>query len=98
MENDLFILVNTDVNIFNNGENILDKYNDMSKRKSNLGSITKKYAKIYSCLGLKQLIKHHTRITCYTSPHLKEKVNKVALSALYYLSISLFLALGKSRE
>ena len=64
----------------------------------NIGSITKKYAKIYSCLGLKQLIKHHTRITCYTSPHLKEKVNKVALSALYYLSISLFLALGKSRE
>ena len=52
MENDLFILVNTDVNIFSNGENILDKYNDMSKRKSNLGSITKKYTKIYSCLGL----------------------------------------------
>ena len=34
MENDLFILGNTNINILDNGENILDKYKDMSKRKS----------------------------------------------------------------
>ena len=61
MENDLFILGDTDINILDNGENILDKYKDMSKRKS------KKYAQICSTLCLKQLIKHPTRITCHTS-------------------------------
>ena len=39
MENDLFILGDTNINILNNRENILDKYNDMSKRKSNFGAI-----------------------------------------------------------
>ena len=38
-----------------------------SKRKSNFGAVPKKYAQIYSTLGLKQLIKHPTRITCHTS-------------------------------
>ena len=32
MENDLFILGNTNINILDNGENILDKYKDISKR------------------------------------------------------------------
>ena len=45
----------------------MDKYKDISKRKSNLGAIPKKYAQIFSTLGLKQLIKHPTRITCHTS-------------------------------
>ena len=36
-------------------------------RKSNFRAIPKKYARICSTLGLKQLIKHHTRITCHTS-------------------------------
>ena len=67
MENDLFILGDTNINILDNGENILDKYKDMSKRKSNLGAIPKKYAQICSTLGLQQLIKHPTRITCHTS-------------------------------
>ena len=67
MENDLFILGDTNINILLNGENILDKYKDMSKRKSNLGAIPKKYAQICSTLGLKQLIKHLTRIACHTS-------------------------------
>ena len=44
MENDLFILGDTNINILNNGENILDKYKDMSKGKSNFGAIPKKYA------------------------------------------------------
>ena len=48
MENDLFILGDTNINILDNGEN-------MSKRKSNLGAIPKKYAQICSTLGLKQL-------------------------------------------
>ena len=67
MENDLLILGDTNINILDNGENILDKYKDMSKRKSNLGAIPKKYAQICSTLGLKQLIKHPTRTTCHTS-------------------------------
>ena len=44
MGNDLFILSDTNINILNNGENILDKYKDMSKGKSNFGAIPKKYA------------------------------------------------------
>ena len=67
MENDLFILGDTNINILNNGENILDKYKDMSKRKSNFGGFAKKYAQICFTLGWKQLIKHPTRITCHTS-------------------------------
>ena len=85
MENDLFILgetninildngenisdkyKDTNINILDNGENISDKYKDMSRRKSNLGAIPKKYAQICSTLGLKQLIKHPTRITYHTS-------------------------------
>ena len=41
MENNLFILGGTNINILNNGENILDKYKDMSKRKSNFGAVAK---------------------------------------------------------
>ena len=67
MENDLFILGDTNIKILDNVETILDKYKDMSKRKYNFGAIPKKYAQICSILGLKQLIKHPTRITCHTS-------------------------------
>ena len=67
MENDLFILGDTNINILNNGENSFDKYKDMSKRKSNFGAVAKKYAQICSTLGLKQLINHPTRITGHTS-------------------------------
>ena len=42
MENDLFILGDTNINIVNNNENILDKYKDMSKRKFNFGATPKK--------------------------------------------------------
>ena len=64
MEN---IIGDTNINILNNGENILDKYKDISKRKSNFGAIPKKYAQICSTLGLKNLVKHPTRITCHIS-------------------------------
>ena len=67
MEDDLFILGETNINILDNDQNILDKYKDMSKRKPNLGAIPKKYAQVCSTLGLKQLIKHPARITCHTS-------------------------------
>ena len=71
MENDLFILGDTNINVLDNGEKILDKYEDlsknMSKKKSNFGAIPKKYTQICSTLGLKQLIKHPTRVTCHTS-------------------------------
>ena len=67
MENDLSILGNANVNILNTGENIFDKYEDLSKRKSNFGTVAKKHAKICATLGLKELIKYPTRITCHTS-------------------------------
>ena len=67
MENDFFILSDTNINILNDGENISDKYQGMTKRKSNFGAIPKKYAQICSTLGLKQLINHPTRITGHTS-------------------------------
>ena len=69
MKNHLFILGNTIVNILENGHNILDKYKDISKIKSNFGAIPKKYAQICSTLHLKELIKHPTRMTCHTSTH-----------------------------
>ena len=62
-----FILGDTSINILDNGQNILDKYKDMSKRKFNFGAIPKKYAQICSTLTLKQLLRHPTRITCHTS-------------------------------
>ena len=67
MENDLFILDGTNINILDNGQNILGKYKDMSKRISNFGAIPKNYAQICSTLGLQKLAKHPTRITCHTS-------------------------------
>ena len=63
MENDLFILGDTNINILNNGENIFN----MSKEKSNFGAVAKKYAQICSTSCLKQLIKYPTRIACRTS-------------------------------
>ena len=48
MENDLFILGDTNINILNNGENIFDKYKDMSKRKSNFGAVAERYANLYN--------------------------------------------------
>ena len=74
MENDLFISGNTNINIVDNGKNILDKYKDMSKRKSYLGAISKKYAQICSTLGLKQLIKHLIQLIQLTN--CEEKVTQ----------------------
>ena len=67
METDFFILGDTNINILDNGHNILDTCKAMSKRKSNFGAIPKRYAQICFTLGLKQLIKHPTRITCHIS-------------------------------
>ena len=109
MENVFFILGDTDINILNNGQNILDKYKDMNKRKSNFGVSPKKYAEVCSTLGLKHLIKYttaHSSIQHFTAQLLlitllataKKRLLKVVLSTLHYLTISLFFALGKSRE
>ena len=65
METDFFILGDTNINILDNGHNILDTCKAMSKRKSNFGAIPKRYAQICFTLGLKQLIKHPTIITCH---------------------------------
>ena len=56
-ENDIFVLGDNNIKILDNGENILDKYKDMSKRKSNFGAIPKKYAQICSTLGFKTTYK-----------------------------------------
>ena len=67
MQIDLFILGDTNISILNNGENLFDKYKDMSKRKSNFGAVAKKYSQICSTLGLKQPIKRPMKIACHTS-------------------------------
>ena len=54
VENDLFILVVSNINILGNGNNILEKYKD----------IPKKYEQIWPTLGLKQLKKGYTK-RCY---------------------------------
>ena len=48
LENDLFIPGDTNISIINNGENIFDKYKDMSKRKSNFGAVAERYANLYN--------------------------------------------------
>ena len=45
MENDLFILGDTNINILNNGENIFDKYKDMSKKNQILALLLKSMQK-----------------------------------------------------
>ena len=71
---------------------ILDKYKDMSKRKSNFGAIPKKYAQICSTSGLKQLLKHPTRTTCHTSTLLDHVIiiceEKVTRSVVIDTSLS----------
>ena len=106
MENGIFILGDTNINILINGENILDKYKGMSKRKSDFGAIPKKFAQICSTLGLKQLINHHTRITGHTSTfvdHINRNCEeKCTQSVVIDISLSdhqlIFFALGKPRE
>ena len=70
----------------------MDEYKDISKRKSNLGAIPKKYAQISSTLGLKQLIKHPTIITCHTSTLIDHIITnceeKVTQSGLINTSLS----------
>ena len=56
IKNDLFILGDTNIEILDNGENILDKYKDMSKGKYIFGAIPKRCPQICSTLGLKQLV------------------------------------------
>ena len=57
VENDLFILVVSNINILGNGNNILEKYKD----------IPKKYEQIWPTLGLKQLKKGYTKCVINTS-------------------------------
>ena len=63
MQNDLFILDNTNITFL-----IMVTTSCINvKRKSNFGAIPKESTQICSMLGLKQLIKHPMRITCHTS-------------------------------
>ena len=101
MQNYLFILGDTNVTILGNGQNILDKYKDMSQRKSNFGAIPKKYAQICSTLGLK----HPTRITCHTSTlvdhiitYCEEKVTQSGVTNGSLSDYQLIFSLEKSRE
>ena len=77
----------------------------MGKRRSDFGAVAKKYAQIYSTLGLKQVMKHPTRITCHTSTLIDHIITnceeKVTQSGVIDTSLSdhqLSFAPGKSRE
>ena len=48
-------------------ENILNKWKDMTKSKSNFCGVSKMYAQICSTLGWKYSIKHPTRMAYHTS-------------------------------
>ena len=61
--NDLFILGDMNINLYNNGKYILDKNNN----DNTTCSMVKAYKEFISTFGLKQLIHHPTRITCNTS-------------------------------
>ena len=77
----------------------------MSKRKPNFGAIPTKYAQIRSTSGLKQLIKHPTRITCHTSTlavhsitNFEEKVTQSRVIDTSLCDHQLIFSLAKSRE
>ena len=83
----IFFLRDTNINILDNGHNILDKYKDMSKRKSQKVCTNLFYFRFQA--------KHPTRTTCHISTLIDHIITiyeeKVA-------QISLFFVLGKSRE
>ena len=60
LENEIFILVDMNINILQNGINLLEK--NTSKGKTIISSGVKNYIEFCSTLGLKQLIKAPTRI------------------------------------
>ena len=55
------------INILQNGVNLLEKNSNTSKGKTVISSDVKSYIEFCSTLGLKQLIKAPTRITSSTS-------------------------------
>ena len=67
LENEIFALGDMNINIFQNGENLLEKNVNTSKGKIVISSDVKNYIEFCSTLGLKQLIKVPTRITSNTS-------------------------------
>ena len=61
--NDLFILGDMNINLSENGKYIFDKNNT----DNTACSLVKGYKEFISTFGLKQLIRHPTRVTCNTS-------------------------------
>ena len=67
LENEIFVLGGMNINILQNGVNLLEKNINTSKGKIAFSSDVKNYIEFCSTLGLVQLIKVPTRITCNTS-------------------------------
>ena len=66
---EIFVFGDMNINILQNGVNLLEKKANTSKRKIVISSDVKSYVKFCSNLGLKQLIRVPTRITSTTSSH-----------------------------
>ena len=67
LENEIFVLGDMNINILQNGVNLLGKNVNTSYAKMVISSDVKNYIEFCSTLGLKQLIKVPTRITSSTS-------------------------------
>ena len=78
------------INILQNGINLLEKNVNKSKGKNVISSNIKNYIEFCSTLGLKQLIRVPRRTTSNTC--------RLALLKHLYLTINLFFAPEKSRE
>ena len=66
LENEMFVLGDMNINILQNGGNLLEENVNTSKGKIVISSEVKNYIEFWSTLGLKQLIKIPTRITSNT--------------------------------
>ena len=87
-KNDLFILGDMNINLSQNRKYILDKNNNANTACPQF----KKYKEFISNFGLKQLIRHPTRITCSTSSlidHILTNANeKISQSGIIDIGLS----------
>ena len=67
LENEIFVLGDINIDILQNGVNLLEKNVNTSKRKIVISSDVRNYIEFGSTLGFKQLIKVLTRIVSKTS-------------------------------
>ena len=105
LENEVFVLDDMNINILENGVNLLEKNVNTFKAKIVISSDVKNYIEFCSTLGLKQLVKVLTKIKSNTSTFIdhiltsssKKVVQPVLLKHLYLL-INVFFGPENSRE